>query len=252
MLKSLVKTIIYKPLYNALIFLVWLIPGHSVGWAIIALTVIIRLLLAPSSAKTVRIQKKIQELQPELDKIKEKYQNDRQAQAQAMMQFYQRHKVNPLGGCLPMLIQLPILYVLYYVFNSGLDRVRADLLYSFTPHITDMNVMFFAVNLNQPNSYLAILAGILQYFSTKQIMSKQKRSIPASGQKDTMSVFQNVLSSQMTYFFPLITIVIAWQLPSALALYWIVTTVCMIVQQSWIYHSKNQEIRVKIREAAND
>lgn len=247
MFKSLIKTIIYKPLYNALIFLVWLIPGHSVGWAIIILTILIRLLLLPSSAKTVKIQKKMQELQPELDKIKEKYKDDKQTQAKVMMEFYQQNKVNPLGGCLPMLIQLPFLYVLYYVFRAGLTEIRADLLYAATPHIDKMNIIFYGINLNDPNTFLAVLAGALQFISAKQMLSKQKQTANVIQKNDFMGSFQNMLSSQMTYFFPLITVVIALKLPSALALYWVVTTICMVIQQWWIYKSKDKNVTVKIR-----
>lgn len=249
-LKNLVNIILYKPLYNALIFLVWLIPGHSVGWAIIILTIIIRLILLPSSAKTVKIQKKIQALQPELDKIKEKYKNDKQAQAQAMMEFYQRYKVNPLGGCLPMLVQLPVLYVMYYVFNSGLDAVHYESVYAFMPHIDSINAMFFGINMNNPNLYLGILAGLLQFVQAKQMMAKQApKKANSSDKDDAMSSFQNIFSSQMTYFFPIITVMIAMKLPSALALYWVVTTICTVLQQWWIYRSKDQDVTIKIREA---
>lgn len=249
MFKSLVKTILYIPLYNALIFLVWLVPGHGVGWAIIILTIIIRLLLLPSSAKTVKIQKKMQEMQPELEKIKEQYKDDKQAQAKATMQFYQTHKINPLGGCLPLLVQLPILYVLYYVFRVGLDQSRYGLLYSFVPRPESINAIFFGMDLNQPNLYLAILAGVLQFFLSKQMMAKQTKPALKAGGNDFSSNLQNIFGSQMTYIFPVITIFIALKLPSALAIYWSMTTAFMILQQWWIYRQSDQDVVVKIRPA---
>jgi len=108
-IKSFFKTILYKPLFNLLVLLIWLIPGHNVGVAIIILTVLIRLALLPSTASSIKAQKKLKELQPEIDKIREKYKSDQQAQAKATMDFYKDNKINPFSSCLPLLIQLPIL-----------------------------------------------------------------------------------------------------------------------------------------------
>lgn len=249
MIKAFFKTILYKPLYNALIFLVWLIPDHSVGWAIIILTIIIRLLLLPSSAKSIKIQKKMRQLQPELDKIKEKYKEDKQAQAQAMMQFYSQNKVNPLGSCLPLLIQLPVLIILYYVFTVGLDTSRFDLLYQFTPRPEFVNAMFLGVNLSKSSLYLAIIAGIFQFIQAKQMMPKSKpKAQKTEKNQDNMAELQNILTGQMTYMMPVFTVVIAMKLPSALPLYWIITTVFAIVQQWFILKSRNEEVKVKIRD----
>ncbi|EKD56019.1 MAG: hypothetical protein ACD_58C00317G0011 [uncultured bacterium] len=250
MLKSLVKTVLYIPLYNALIFLVWLVPGHSVGWAIIILTIIIRLLLYPSSAKTVVIQKKMQQLQPELEKIKEKYKDDKQGQAQATMQFYQTNKINPLSGCLPLLVQLPILYVLYYVFRVGLDESRFSLLYSFIPRPEYVNAIFLGMDLNQPSIYLAVLAGILQFFQSRQMMAKQVKKPNTNNKNDDSATnFQNIFSTQMVYLFPIITVMIGTKLPAALAIYWSITTAFMILQQWWIYNKAIDNVTVKIRKA---
>jgi len=253
MIKTFFKTILYIPLYNLLIFFAWLVPGHSIGWAIIILTVLIRLALYPSSAKSVKIQKKIQEMQPELDKIKETHKDDKNAQAQATMQFYTQNKINPLSGCLPLLIQLPILYIMYYVFKVGLDESRFDLLYSFVPHPEKINTLFLGMDLSHPSIYLAVIAGILQFIQAKQVLNKNNSPKKAvTGASDNMGQFQNILTGQMTYFFPVMTVVIAMQLPSALAIYWIITTLFMILQQWWIYKSKNQDVSVKIRKANND
>lgn len=251
MIKAFFKTILYKPLYNALMFLVWLIPGHSVGWAIIILTIIIRLLLLPSSAKSIKIQKKMRQLQPELDKIKEKYKDDKQAQAQAMMQFYSQNKVNPLGGCLPILIQFPVLIILYYVFTVGLDTSRFDLLYGFTPRPEFVNAMFWGINLSKPSLYLAIVAGIFQFIQAKQLMPKARPAHKKTVKKgDNFSDLQNILSGQMTYMMPIFTVVIAMKLPAALPLYWIITTIFAVIQQWLILKSKNEGVSVKIREGS--
>lgn len=232
-IKSFLKFLLYKPLYNILVFLVWLIPGHNVGLAIVILTVLVRLALLPSSGKAIEAQKKIKELQPELDKIKEKYKDNQQAQAKAMMDFYNVNKINPFSSCLPLLIQFPILIILYYVLRSGLDTSRfGDLLYSFTPRPEAMNTMFLGINLANPNIYLAIITGALQFWQTKQITPTQ--AVKKDGAKEDQNAFQNALGKQMLYIMPVFTVIIAMKLPAALPLYWAITTIFAIVQQGMI------------------
>lgn len=251
-IKSFFKTILYQPLYNALIFFVWLIPSHNVGLAIIILTVIIRLLLVPSSAKAIESQKQLKELQPELDRIKEKYKGNKQAEAQAMMSFYQANKINPLSSCLPLLIQLPILIILYYVFRDGLDTSRFNLLYSFMPRPETINTMFLGMNLSNPNIYLAVITGLLQFWQTKQMMPKKGQTKPDKG-TDTAQKFQSVLNSQMLYIMPIFTVFIGLKLPSALVLYWATTTLFAVGQQYWILkQGKIKKVQVSIRRGGHE
>lgn len=252
-IKSFFKVILYQPLYNALIFLVWLIPSHNVGMAIIILTVIIRLLLVPSSAKAIESQKQLKELQPELDRIKEKHKGDKQAEAQAMMSFYQANKINPLSSCLPLLIQLPILIILYYVFRDGLDTSHFDLLYSFVPRPETVNTMFLGMNLSNPNIYLAIVTGLFQFWQTKQMMPRKEKTKPEK-ETDTAQKFQQALSNQMLYIMPIFTVFIGMKLPSALVLYWVTTTIFAVGQQYWILKQgkKNKKVQVSIRRGGHE
>src|SRR6056297_3402557 len=110
------NVILYQPLFNALIFLYQVIPGQSFGLAIILLTVAIRLLLYPLNAKSIRSQQAMSEIQPKIKEIQDKYE-DKEEQAQKMMELYQEKDVNPFSGCLPMLLQLPILIVLIRIFR---------------------------------------------------------------------------------------------------------------------------------------
>lgn len=232
-IKLILKAILYKPLFNALIFLVWATPYHSVGWGIIILTIIIRFILLPSSAQSIIAQKKIKELQPEIDKIKGKYKDDKKAQAQAMMAFYQQNKINPFSSCLPLLVQFPILIILYYVFQSGLDTSRfGDLLYTFTPRPEYINTNFLWADLAKPDIFLAVLAGILQFWQTKQLMPTPTKN--KNSNKDSQTVLQESLGRNMLYFMPILTVMIAIKLPSALPLYWCVTTLFMIIQQDYL------------------
>jgi YidC/Oxa1 family membrane protein insertase len=226
-IKSFFKVILYKPLFNILVFFIWAIPGHDVGTAIIILTVLIRILLLPSSANSIKAQKKLKDLQPEIDKIKEKYKDDQQAQAKATMDFYQANKINPFSSCLPLLIQLPILMVLYYVFQAGLSTDRfTELLYGFTPRPEYVNTIFLGMNISQPNIYLAIVTGLLQFWQSKQMTP----SMPVN-KDDKQNALQSALGKQMLYVMPVLTVFIAMKLPAALPIYWSVTTLFMIVQQ---------------------
>ncbi len=234
-IKLILKTILYRPLYNALIFLVWLIPGHNVAWAIIILTIIIRLILLPSSLKAARAQIKLRDLQPELTKIQAEYKDDKTKQSQAVMAFYKKHKVSPWGSCLPLLIQFPILIVLYYVFINGLGTQRFDLLYSFMPRPEFINTIWLGIDLAKPDRWvLPIITGILQFIQGRQMQPK-----PQPGKSQDM---QTAMSRQMLYLMPIFTVIIAMRLPAALPLYWGITTLFGIGQQWWAGRSMKHEV----------
>lgn len=229
-IKDFFTAILYQPLFNALIFLAWLIPGHSIGWAIIALTIIVRLILLPSSLKTLEHQNRLRALQPKLDELKEKHGHDRTAHSKAMMELYAAEKVSPLGGCLPMLIQLPILFVLYRVFIEGLSTDQYNLLYSFTPRPETINTHWFGLDLSKPELWvLPILAGLLQYVQARQMMPLSAATL--KGSKAPEADMSQAISRQMMYLMPVMTVFITRSLPAALGLYWVATTLFMIGQQ---------------------
>lgn len=227
-IKHFFTVILYQPLFNLLIFLTWLIPGHSIGWAIIGLTIIIRLLLLPSSLKTLEHQHRLRSLQPKIDELKDKHKDDKAAHSKAVMELYAAEKVSPFGGCLPMLIQLPVIIVLYQVFLHGLTTTGDDLLYSFTPHLAAINPHWFGLDLLKPERIvIPILAAGLQYYQAWQMM---KLAPSPTNKSDDMS---QTMSKQMMYFTPVMTYLITLRLPAALGLYWVATTVFMVAQQWW-------------------
>ncbi|MDO8658824.1 MAG: YidC/Oxa1 family membrane protein insertase, partial [Candidatus Levybacteria bacterium] len=113
---TLYTEILYRPLFNAVVFLYNILPGHDFGFAIIALTTLIRILFFPLSIKTVRSQKAMNQLSPKLQEIKQKFKDDKSAQSVETMKLYKENNINPLAGCLPLIIQLPILIALYQAF----------------------------------------------------------------------------------------------------------------------------------------
>jgi len=230
LLINLFNQLLYYPLFNALIWFYNIIPGQDLGVAIITLTALIRLILYPLSQKAIRSQKAMAKLQPEIKKIRKEYKN-KEEQAKAMMSLYQKYKINPFSGCLPILIQLPILIALYRVFFTGLDPQKLGVLYSFIERPESLNLMFLGiVNLSERSIVLALLAGFFQFIQSKMIMP-QKVAQTAQGTKIAGLDISSLMSQQMVYFMPLITVFIAWNLPAALPLYWIVITLFGIVQQ---------------------
>jgi len=236
MIGLIFNTILYQPLLNALILLYSYLPGHDFGIAILALTCIIRILLFPSTLKSIKAQRALQAIQPKIKEIQDKYKGSKDQQAKAMMELYKEEKISPLSGCLPMLLQLPILIALFLVFRDlagNLGSIDKSLFYSFVPYSGEINIMFLGrLNLTEPSSILAFLAGISQFFQMKMI-NPQKSS---SGKK---SDFSQVMQKQMLYMFPLFTVLILWKLPSAIGIYWLTTSLFSVGQQYLASRSKH-------------
>lgn len=238
LLISIFNTVLYQPLFNILVLLYEHLPGHDFGVAVIGLTVIIRIFLYPLMAKSIKSQKILSELQPKVQEIQQKYKNDKEKQAKETMGLYQKEKINPFGGCLPLLIQLPILIALFQVFWKGLQPEAMKWLYSFVPHPGEIDPSFLGIiNLSQASLPLAILAGITQFFQTKMITPKTLK--PQT--KDQMSQFSNMMQKQMLYFFPIFTVFILWKLPAAIGLYWVITALFSILQQYLIFKKPKYE-----------
>ena len=236
--KGIFSTIVFQPLYNALIALYVIFP--DLGVAIILLTIGIRLLLLPTSKKSIESQKKMQEIQPEIKKIQEKYKSDRQLQGKKVMEFYKKKKINPASGCLPLIIQLIFLIALYRVFLLGLNAEgTSDLLYSFAKDPGVLNPIAFGIlDLAHPYIPLAIIAAALQFIQGKMMMKNNKKKQAAvqkkSEDKKKDPDFSTMLQQQMIYMGPVITLIIGLRFPSGLILYWTVTTIFMIIQQYMI------------------
>ena len=237
------NTILYQPLFNALIFLYQFLPGKDFGIAIIVLTIIVRIIFYPLMMKSIKSQKAISELQPKIQEVQQKFKNDKEKQAKEMMALYQKEKINPFGGCLPLLIQLPIMIALYRVFWKGLEsggEWSMNLLYGFMPDPGAINPLFLGLlNLADPIFGMAVFAGILQFFQTKMMMAKNKKI--KSGKTDQMAQFSNIMQKQMVYFFPVFTVIILLRLPSAIALYWSVTALFSIFQQRLAFAKQSPE-----------
>jgi|SRR3989344_64549 len=222
------KAIFYIPLYNGLIFLIGILPGHSVGVAVILFTVLVKLILSPLSHKAAKFQLEMKTHEGELNRIKEKYKNDKQAQGKAILDFYREKKINPFAAIIPLFIQIPIVIALYYVFyKGGLPAVDASLLYSFVSSPTpDMHL--FGVNILEKSLPLALLAGIAQLLQGHFAMP------PAPPKTDTPSLGNDLargMHLQMKYALPVFMAFVAYAVSGAVALYFITSSLFTIAQE---------------------
>ena len=234
MISYLFNEIFYRPLFNGLIFLYNTIPGHDLGVAIIILTILLRFILWPLTSKSIKNQKVLTKIQPQIEEIKKKFKNDKEAQAKALMGLYSENKINPLAGFWPLIIQIPIIIALWQVFLNSFN-LDLNSLYPFISAPTNIQSFFLGlVDLSHRSVILAILAGVLQYFQTKMIMPSPAKSAGASD-------FSQIMSKQMLYFGPILSVIIFWSLPAALPLYWIVMTLLTWLQQ-YLYQNDRREL----------
>ncbi len=242
---ALLKAIFYTPLYNALIFFIAIIPLHNVGVAVILFTLIIKIILFPFSQKSVKTQFEMKQMEPELNKLKEQYKDNKQLQAEKTMELYRQKGINPFSGILVMLIQLPILMGLYYIFlRGGLPNVDHTIIYSFTKIPTVVNSTLFGVNVSAKSTLFAILAGLAQFFQMQFMLPNAPKRNPNS---DTGPNFKDELSRsmnmQMKYIMPFIIFIIARNFAVVVSLYLITSSVFAVGQELFV-RSKNKTLSV--------
>jgi YidC/Oxa1 family membrane protein insertase len=224
----LYQVVCYQPILNILAFLY----NHTadLGVAIILLTIVLKLILWPLSQKAIKSQAELQAIQPKIEELKKKYADNKVALGQATMEIYKEHKINPLSSCLPLLIQLPFLFAVFRVLSVGLQE---DLgwVYSFMVKPENFSAISFGfMDLSKPVIYLAILAGAAQFIQSKMMLAKQKKA-NNSQENNNEPDMATIMNKQMTYIFPVMTVVFGLSLPGGLTLYWFMFTVLTILQQ---------------------
>ena len=244
MISNIWNAVLYQPLLNALAFLVSVIPGGDVGVAVIILTILVKVILFPLSQKSIESQAEMSILTPELNKIKASGAS-KEEQAKLTFDLYKKHKVNPFSGCLLVLIQIPVIFALYYVFSRGI-KFDSGLLYSFIHIPEHTNMMFLGIlDISGKSLVLAILAGVSQYL---QAHFMPKPVTPPSG-SDVMASFSESfaksMSMQMKYIFPFVVAFIAYSISGAVALYWITSNLFMVAQQIYVKREKTFKMVVK-------
>ncbi len=233
MISNIWNTVLYEPLVNALAFLVSVIPGGDVGLAVIILTIIVKIVLYPLSQKSIESQSQMSILSPELNKIKTSGAS-KEEQARLTFELYKIHKTNPFSGCLLVLIQIPIIFALYYVFLKGI-KFENGLLYSFIHIPEHINMMFLGiVDITQKSIILAVLAGISQYLQAYFTPKPAVSPVVDGANPSFQDSFAKSMSMQMKYIFPFVVAFIAYSISGAVALYWITSNLFMVGQQIYV------------------
>ena len=175
------------------------------GVSIIIVTILIKIALLPLTLKQDKSMKEMKKIQPELEKIKKDYAHDKQMLNIKTMELYKEHKVNPLGGCLPLLLQLPILFALFGVLRNGIIP-------------KDSSFLWLKLSVPDPFYVLPVLNGAVSFFQQKLM-----------GSADSNPQMKN-----MMYIFPIMMIFISYRMPSGLQLYWLTSSILAVVQQYFI------------------
>ena len=241
MIGNIFNTILYQPLLNGLIFLVSIVPYGDIGLAVIILTLLVKVILFPFAHKSIKTQRRMKEVEPEIKKIKEKYNKDKQEQARKVMELYQTHNLNPFSGCLFFIIQMPLIIALYWVFWKGLSNgVDAELLYSFIPVPESVNFNFLGfIDMTGKSYFLAALAGISQYFQLQLSLPPVPPKNESTG--SLKEEFTRNFTLQMKYMFPVFVFFISYTISAPVALYWAVSNIFMIAHEL-VVRRRAQEI----------
>ena len=234
MFQNIWDIVLYEPLLNALAFLISITPGGDVGVAVIILTVLVKIILYPLSQKSIESQAQMSILAPELEKIKSSGES-KEEQARLTFELYKKHKANPFSGCLLVLIQIPIIFALYYVFYKGIN-FESGVLYSFIQAPENMNMNFLGgLDIGGKSLVLALLAGASQYL---QAHFMPKPSPSKTGTGSFQESFSKSMHMQMKYVFPVVVAFIAYSISGAVALYWITSNIFSVGQQIYANRKK--------------
>lgn len=268
-------TIIVQPLFNLLVLIYALLPGHNFGLALIIFTIIIRMALWPLVKKQLHQARAMRELQPEIKRIKQATKGNRQQESQMLMELYKEKGINPIGTLPTLIIQLIVLIGLY----SGLRRIIADphnivtFAYPALQHLSWMqqlshnihlfdDTLFGIVDLSRsaigqgnsgiywPAMVIVLASAVAQFFQGKQLLPVDKeqkglrdilKQASAGKQADQTEVNAAVGRSTM-YFLPIMIFFFTVGIASALSLYWLVSGLVAYIQQSIILHRDEEEL----------
>lgn len=234
MWSTLWHTVFFDPIYNGLIFIAGHVPGMDVGIAIILLTIIVKLILLPLSLKAARTQYQMRAVEPELNRIKEHYKDNREALGRETLLVYKNAGINPFASILPALLQIPVIIALYFVVYSGggvkLPVVNEALLYDVVAAPVGLSMLFLGfVDIAGKSVVLALLAGVTQYISG--VLSLPPLKPKGEGAPSFKDDLARSMQLQMRYVMPLIILFVAYTVSAAVALYFVVSNLMMIVQE---------------------
>lgn len=229
---------IYEFINSSLVFLYGL--TGNLGLTIIFFTAIVRLVLLPLTIPSIRTQNKMKKLQPELKALKKLHGTDKKSFQTAQLELYKKYNMNPVAGCIPQLVQLALLIILYHALTTflGQEQVNGQ----------PINSFFLWLDLGQvdPKYVIPVLAGVTQFILSLMIVpatevrdvvpndSVKKAVQEANKKEEDVADMAATMQQQMLFMMPVMTGIFAARFPSGLGVYWIATTVFSIVQQYFV------------------
>ena len=242
-IKKLFTTLFYAPIYNLMVFLIWIFWGN-LWWAILSITVIIRILLLWPQHKMMLSQKKLQALQPKIKKLQEEHKWNQQVIGMKLMELYKKEKVNPMWSCGFLLIQMPILLVIYNIILSIKDISNTHYIYDFLSgfHLSDTNYIFFGIDLLWAGGItwlvLWVSVWLIQYVQVKLSLAWKKIDKPVVLEKkkwdtwySSMMPDPDMMNKFMLYWMPAMVWVFTFTLIAWVGIYWWMSTLFMTFQQ---------------------
>jgi YidC/Oxa1 family membrane protein insertase len=229
MIGALFHTYLSVPIYNLLVFLIGVMPAGDVGLAVIAVTLIVKIIILPLSYSAVRTQRAMKVIEPELNEIKKRYKDDSAEQARQQFALYKKYRINPFASFFTLLIQLPILLALYWVFRGeALPSIDVNSLYTFVaipPHIsTQLIGVFSVIGKSLP---LAALAGITQYLQAVFAIPTP----PKTGTGGMAEDFGRAMAMQARFVIPFIIALVSYETSGAVALYFVTSNIVTLFQE---------------------
>ncbi|HCU07737.1 MAG TPA: protein translocase component YidC [Clostridiales bacterium] len=205
---------------------------NNYGLSIILLTVIVRICMLPLYSKQIKSSAAMAEIQPKLKEIQARYANDKETMNKKLQELYAKEKFNPMSGCLPLLVQMPIIMGLFSLLRNPLEYMSQPEMV-----VAVHEAFLWVPDLSQPDNWiLPIAAGLSTFFTYSQTMG----STPSDA---------NNMMSGMKYFFPIMIFMMGRTFPSGLALYWAVGNGLMIVQTYFLNKQKaKQRLRVEVEQ----
>ncbi len=251
-MQALLNTLIIHPIVNLLLLFYLFFSSIGIegalGFALIGLTAFMRLLLNPFYAQQMNLSSKMADIKPQLDALQKKYKDDKTKLQQEQLQLYKDNGINPAGGCLVGLLQLPFIIGLYnslliFLNEKSMTEIAANvnkIAYTDILKVTTIDPTFFGFNLAKaPSGFqtlgwhyllIPIITGLLQYFQGKYTLPTTPKKVTEDGKKNTEPDMSQIMSTQMKVMFPLMVGYFSYILPVGLAIYWNVFSFFSIVQ----------------------
>lgn len=232
MISNAFHTVVYDPLYNTLVYLVDIVPGHDVGIAIIVLTILVRIVVYPLSKHAIQSQMAMKKAAPAVEELKKKYKKNSPEQSQAVFAYYREHDVHPFAGAGLMLIQTPVILALFWIFaTGGLPVIKTTILYGFVPHPEMINMFFLGfIDMGAKHNIVLALFTVVTQIAYQRI-SMGPRAGKTAIEESLSSDMAKSFDLQVRYVLPLVIGFVAYSVAAAAPLYYVTSNLFMIAQE---------------------